>query len=275
MTAAVQPTAITEGGLYPVYNEVKYHAHPTSLSHSGAKVLLDRPSKFAYQRANPVHRDVFDFGSAAHALVLGMPVDELLEVVDADSWRTNAAKEARDAARARGVAPVLTSEWQQISDMAAALLADPFASSVLAGGDREVSAFCEDPETGVMRRARFDHLTDDLVTDYKTAADASDESFSKAAANYGYAMQHAWYVDILADLDHPVRSLLFVVQEKEPPYDVNVCELTFNAVTWGRDRNRVALQRFRDCTESGKWPGFTPEVSPIDLPDWAYRKAIA
>ena len=50
-------------GLVHGMPEDEYHAHPTSLSVSGAKTLLKSPARFQWERQNPVYKDVFDFGS--------------------------------------------------------------------------------------------------------------------------------------------------------------------------------------------------------------------
>jgi hypothetical protein len=162
--------------------------------------------------------------------------------------------------------------------MAKALREHSLAHRLLANGEPEVSAFCECPETGVLRRSRFDwHETSGILVDYKTCASAEPGAFSRAAASFGYHMQAAWYLDIAADLDLNPRGFLFIAQEKEPPYLVSVVELVADALEVGRQRNRVALERFRDCTESGIWPGYTrdDEITPIDLPRWAYLEETA
>jgi phage recombination protein Bet len=61
------------------------------------------------------------------------------------------------------------------------------------------------------------------------------------------------------------------VQEKEPPYLVTVIELPPELVDIGRARNRRALERFRDCTESDLWPGYVPDDTFANPPRPAGR----
>lgn len=250
-------------------DEATYHAHPTSLSVSGAKVLLKAPALYKWQREHPVHRDVFDVGSAAHALVLG--VGAPIAVIDADSWRTKAAQEAKVEARAKGETPLLAADYQRVQDMADVLSTHRLAMRLLSEGEPEVSAFAPDEATGVTRRARFDWLGSRILTDYKSAASSEPGTFIKAAVNFGYAMQAGWYLDIARDLGHPADAFAFIVQEKEPPYLVTVIELPAELVEIGRSRNRRALERFRDCTESGLWPGYVPDdtFAQPSAPRWA------
>lgn len=255
-------------GIHPAIDENEYHGHPGSLSVSGAKLILKAPALFKYRQTNPEHSDVFDFGRAAHATVLG--VGSPIRQVDADSWRTNAAKEAREKAREAGETPLLVADYLRVCDMAAELRKVALIRQLMDGGQPEVSAFCTDEATGVMRRSRFD-LLDDLIVDYKTAMSAEPGAFGRAAASFGYHMQAAWYEQIALDLGLKVRGFLFVVQEKTAPYLTSVCELVPDATARGAELNRRALERFRDCTESGMWPGYGDGIASVDIPRYAYN----
>ena len=276
-------TAVAEwqAGVYPDMPDVEYHLDPVpggSLSSTGARRILDCPAKFRYEQDHPVYKQVFDFGSAAHKLVLGTGPE--LVVIDAEDWRTKAAREARDEARAFGKSPVLTHEYEQVKAMAAEIRWHPLAGRLFnpADGQAEVSLFWVDAEYPVWRRARLDWLRPGtetrraLIIDYKSADSASPDAFAKSAANLGYHQQDAFYGDGVRALgldDDP--GFLFVVQEKTPPYLVTVCELTGVAREVGRQRNRRAIERFRDCREAGIWPGYSDGVEYISLPAWALR----
>ena len=248
-------------GVYDI-GETEYFADP-ALSCSGAKLLLPPscPAKFRYLQDHPEaaeRKDVFDFGSAAHKMVLGAGPE--LALVDALDWRGKEAKEAREAARAEGATPLLLADFTKVQAMAKAIRAHPIAGPLLnpeRGGEPEQSLFWLDYETGVPCRARADWLPDTgpgryIITDYKTCSSADPDAIAKAAANYGYYMQADWYCTGIRDLvavDDP--AFLFVFQEKDPPYLITVAELDDEARRIGRARNRQAIERFRDCTEAG------------------------
>ena len=265
-------------GFYDDIPEAEYHADPDSLSVSGAKVLLKAPALFQWQRTHPVHKDVFDIGSAAHALVLGAGAP--LEVVDADSWRSKSAQAIRDAARAQGLTPILEADHRRVIAMADALSAHTLAMRLLSDGKPEVSAYCEDEATGVTRRARFDWLGSSILTDYKTAATVDPRDLAGrygAVKKWGYDQQAAWYLDIARDLGHPAKAFAFIFQAKEPPYLVTVAQVPEDALWEARQRNATALQRFRDCTEAGVWPGYLPDTAfaSLSLTDQTYIEETA
>jgi len=268
---------MSEPGFYDDLPEADYHADRTSLSQSGAKLLLKSPALFRYEQEHPRTSDAFDFGSAAHAVALGQSLDSVY-VAPFDDWLKRKGPvggcayttDEKRIAQEDGLAPLLPEQWLKVCDMAEVLAEHDLAMQLLTGGHSEVSAYAVDDATGVMRRCRFDYLHDDLGVDYKTSFTSDPREFGRSAANFGYHQQDAWYRDVAYDLGYPLRGFLFVVQMKEPPYLVSVCELTPDAVQRGRDLNQRALEMFRDCTDSDIWPGWGDDIHPIDLPAWAY-----
>lgn len=265
-------------GFHDNIPEADYHADRTSLSVSGAKVILKAPALFRWQQEHPVHKDVFDFGSAAHKAVLGVGCELVVHEYDAEKVKspkaTSAWKAQQTEVRRAGNVLLLPDEYEAVMQMADRLSEHTLAMRLLSEGKPEVSAYTLDGATGVTRRGRFDWLGETILTDYKTAASSEPVAFVKAAVNFGYHMQHAWYLDLARDLGHPGKAFAFIAQEKEPPYLVTVIELPPELVDIGRRRNRAALERFRDCTESDLWPGYVPDdqFAQPSAPAWALRE---
>lgn len=312
MTAIVaEPLVITEPGIYTGIPDAVYHADPVpggSLSSSGARKLLPPscPARFRWERDHPVYKDVFDFGSAAHRLVLGTgPRIAIIDTAciqrladstddpklaklyaetarkgDPETWASSAAKAARELARADGAVPLLIADFDKVSAMAAAIQSNPLAAALLCGEDvqAEVSLFWHDQSFGIWRRARLDALRlpgssnllrGPVVADYKSATSASPAAFARSAANYGYHQQDAWYRDAVEAVLGERPSFYFIAQEKEPPYLITVCELDHDAEVAGRALNRQAMEIYRDCAEAGSWPGHYDGIARISLPIWA------
>lgn len=273
-----EPTTITEPGVYDLPVET-YHRDPVeggSLSASGMRRLIPPscPAKFRWHadNAGEEHAPHFDFGSAAHKLVLG--AGQEIEVVDADSWRTKDAREARDAAYAAGRIPLLAADYQTVEDMADALRSHPIAGRMFVPGrgKPEQTLVWRDERTGIMCRALLDWLPDSgrVFPDYKTALSAWPEDFRRPADNYGYAQQAAHYLAGVRALGlaGDDAAFVFIVQEKEPPYLVSVIELDAPSLRIGEQRNRTALSVFQHCTERGEWPGYGDDVALVSLPNY-------
>lgn len=261
-------------GVFDDMPDDDYHAHP-ALSSSGARKLLapSCPAIFDYERRNGEQkRREFDFGTAAHTLLLGSGPQP--HVIDAENYKTKAAQAERDAAYERGDVPLLPAEFDAVQEMVSAVRNHPRAAELFTAGKPETSLFWTDPATGIACRARPDWLRADMIVDYKTSPSASPSHISKAVADFGYYMQADWYLTAAVELEllEPDAPFYFVFQSKNPPHLIKVVELDEVALDIGRDRNEQAREVFRDCTESGVWPDYGSDIELISLPAWEVRR---
>ena len=274
---------ITEPCLVPDMDEDFYHADPVtggSLSVSGAKLLLQAPAKYDYARRHP-HKSTksMDLGTTVHGLVLG--TGQPIRVIVADDWRKKVTQEARDEAIALGELPMLAKDYQVARDIADAVMKHPTTGGLFTEGDAEVSMFWPDDEFGVMLRGRADYLTHfgglPTIVDFKTTADASpgDDGFGKSAYKFAYWMQDPWYREGWAyhlgcrpdDID-----FVFACVETEPPYCVATYRIKPEHVELGREQNRIARERFRDCMKADRWPGYSEEIEDLELPRYGVQR---
>lgn len=255
--------------------EAKYHAHPGSLSHSGAKLILPPscPAKYRWQQDHGrPPKKAWDIGHAAHKLVLGTGPE--LVLIDRPRWDTNEVKAQLAEIRAAGKVPLKRGEWDAVHDMANAISQHPLASELFnpANVRIEQSLFWTDDATGVARRARLDAWGVDAIVDYKTTQSAEPTNIAKAIYQYRYHMQGGWYLDAAEAVGQPAKRFLLVFQETEPPYLVTVAEPDETALYIGRQLNAQALEIYRDCVESGVWPGYSDhDIELVGLPGWAER----
>jgi hypothetical protein len=275
---------ITQRGVYDMPAHV-YHADPVaggSLSSTGARKLLPPscPALFKHYVDNgqPPKRE-FDIGHAVHSEILG--VGEPVEVIEADGYRTKAAKAQRDEAYAAGRVPVLAHEWQAVKDIADTVRAHPVAGPLLdRDGPVEQVLVWQDPETGVMCRAMLDKQVTDgqrlIIVDVKSTASADPTSISKSVHTYGYGQQADWYLagaKALGLHQGVEPAFVFVFVEKTPPHLVTVTYLDEDALTWGARLNGRALSIYRHCAATGHWPGYgADQLVKTSLPPWAIRQ---
>jgi len=261
----------------------RYHADdiadtPT-LSSSIASLLCTATPLHAYTahpKLNPdwkpaKDKDAWDFGTCAHALLLE-GIDRAV-VVDADSWRTNAAKEERDAARAAGQVPLLTKDWDAMQAMVAAVReqmarhqADP---PLFTDGKPEQTIVWE--EDGVVCRARIDWLRDDhaAVDDLKTTSrSANPDAYKRNLFSVGGDVQCAFYLRGLKRLAGVDAQWRWVVVETSPPFAVSVISPGPDVLALGEAKVEYAIRRWRECLSSGEWPGYPLEVVRAELPPW-------
>jgi len=156
----------------------------------------------------------------------------------------------------------------------------PFARELLrAKGAEELSLRWIDQATGVLCKGRIDRLTmvgdEAVMVDVKTLGKpASTHNFQQAIQTYDYHGQAAHYLFGLNTLmpDAPIPKAVWLVCETDAPYQIRVFEADDEALAIGADEMAKALQRFKECQETGFWPGWGDGMDVAGLPPWAYKR---
>lgn len=275
---------ITKPGLYFDVPTDAYFADPCpspSLTQSVAKLLIDRSPRHAWQAHPKLNPDwkadddrKFDVGNIAHALMIGR--GKSIVVLDGfDDWRTKAAKEKRDEAAAEGKLAVLGKHFA-LADRMTRSAREQLDQRGLAhlfekGNGEVVLAWCEDD---IWLRQMVDWLTPALDTfiDFKTTdMSAAPHGLPRMMVNAGWPIQAAMAergLDALDAQNAGRRQFLFVVQETEPPYLLNVVRISEYALTMGRKQLQYAVDIWRRCFAENRWPGYPSEIIVPDYPNW-------
>lgn len=263
-------TDLPTSGLHDGIDETAYHSDRRSLSSTGAKTLhFEGPRIFRWKQDHPVHKDVFDFGSVVHALILGVGDFEVLEH---DSWRTKAAQADRDAARAAGRAPILRKDYDAAVAMRDAVLENKLAAGILSEGRPEVSMWATDPETGVLMRGRIDWLRTNAFTDVKSVAGSINPAdITKTVWNLRYHFQAAFYQRILTLNGIEELPPLWLTVSKEAPHEALVYQPDDYLMKRAHEEVDLALSTYGHCLQTDTWPGLTPndQIHTITAPRWA------
>jgi len=252
-------------GIYDGISSADYHKDPALGSTSLKTLATKTPAHYQHDKTHPKFSDAFTLGTAAHSLILEQDVSNIVSV-DADNWLTKAAKEAKAAALAAGQQPLLRKEVEQVKAMHAAVMSHPQARTLFKGHKAEQSVFWK--EDSLMLKCRPDAWKPGLLVDLKTTVNADPNEFGKTAYNFGYHQSAAHYIDGVKAATGEELPFLFVLVEKHAPYLVSVVELDWEAIDYGRQLNDRAKRIYRECSDTGNWPGY-PAVEPIELPNYA------
>lgn len=268
-------------GLVHDLDEQLYHSLP-GVSSTGAKKLLQSPAHYQnYINGDHETKPAWDIGSAVHTKVLGVGADiaiypdgtshETHTMLDDDgnevvhktvlsktgALGTNASKDFERVSRAAGLIPIKRVQANVINRMAESMLGNDTIRALMSNGNPEVSMFGTDPQTGVDERGRVDWLGRRMV-DVKThAGEATESGFARAVFKFGYDVQFGWYEHLHELITGERLPWLFAVVESQAPYLSNVFVLGEDEQKMGRDKARLARERYAECRESGRWPGYT------------------
>ena len=279
MLGGVRMLALTEGVHDGIAAQV-YHGDPCpepSLSSSIGRLIVDetpRHAWLAHPRLNPrfvpQQKTEFDIGTAAHDLLL--EGEERMVVIAANSFRTKAAREARDAAYAEGKTPLLVDRVNSVRAMVASARAqlehhEDARGAFENGKPEQTLVWREGP---IWCRARLDWLPigGNVFFDYKsTGGSANPDEWVKRAYDTGVDFQDAFYRrGIRAALGIEGAQMRFVVQETEPPHALTVCAFTPYARELADRKVEEALGWWAWCTKHGRWPGYPKRTAWLEPP---------
>lgn len=266
-------------------SESEYHADPCetpSLSASVAHTLVSRSPAHAYLQHPKLggkprsSTKQMDRGARLHKMLLGEGRD--IVAVDADDWRSKAAREARDELRAKGAIPVLLHELELEVEIAKRLqerLAIEF--NTVLDGESELSVFWQETATdgtAIPCRGMLDHWKRDAATifDLKMCRSAHPRACQSHMIGYGHDIQCTAYTRALGRVFPELLGRVDFVTlfcEMEEPYLITPARRAGSMMELGEARWLRAVNLWSECLRSGKFPGYTQEIIAIEAPNWA------
>lgn len=258
-------------GVYFGLASEKYFSDPR-INASGLKILAEKPG--AYYKASLTEKRApsraFMLGSAIHTMVLENDqfYNRYTVMGDDVNGRTKEGKQAKKDAASGGLEVINSSDFHIIKSAYEAVFKNKLAAKLFSSGKPEVTV-CSQID-GVPAKARLDWYRSNVIVDLKTTDSIAE--FSKSMAKYLYHLQSAWYMDCCRAAGMGIQKFLFVVVEKAYPYGVIVYEIDDEALWEGKVRYLKALQTYKQCTDSGIWPGYGDNLQILSLPRWALSK---
>lgn len=272
-------------GLHTDVPAERYHADPCSepsLSSSIAHMLVTetpRHAWFAHPRLNTMMEareptSAMALGSIVHEMVLGRGGG--IEVVDADDWRTKAAKEARAAATAAGKTAVLLKTMVDAETIRDAIMhcleetpeasdfEHPDARSEIVGVWRDIG--------GPMCRIMVDRLSPEgVIYDLKITGKGLDNLSLSRQLEDGYACRAAFYLRGLSRIAPDMAGLLryrWIFAEATPPHAVRIVEADQRTIELGDREAALGIATWDRCLRLGQWPGWPRGVAKIGMGAW-------
>lgn len=268
----------------------EYHADTSAVSHSALeKFRQSVPLYHGLYVTKTLQPDeptpAMALGTAVHALLLEPErFDSICAVAPTVNGRTNEGKAIKAEFEARSVGrTIITAEQlMQARLMADAARRNKLAAKLLDAPGRKEATFKLRDETGLTVKARMDLLLDCGVTvDIKTAIDPSPAAFARAAVNFAYARQQAFYCRVrqaAMGIDRDAAEFLFIVVGSTAPHECAVYQLDYDAAELGWTQTIADLERLSDVTATGKWDSpFNEQSEPIRLsfPGYAFKQENA
>lgn len=237
------------------------------------------PAKFRWKQENPEDPSpVLMFGRMAHKMLLEPETfhDEFV-IAPEINRRTKDGKAEWEAFCAENVGKTVVDadSYNTAKDMIA-VCRDTLYVDYYLDGEHELPLFWTDDVTGEICKVRLDCLSNGdygvTIVDYKTTQSADTDSFIRSAVNYGYDFQAAMYMEGVRNaLGEDDIEFIFIAQEKDPPYAVNILRADPLVIKRGREMFRDLIERYHECKITDNWYGYLGKhgiVNELTLPAW-------
>lgn len=222
------------------------------------------PEKFMYAKENPEPpTPAMLFGVLAHLALLEPSsfVERYTFAPEGIDRRTKVGKalwaEFVEAAGDRTV--VTKDDWGTVCLMADKVNEIDLARKLLCGEHERVFRWT-DETTGEECKIRVDSIRMvggvPVIVDYKTTTDASFNAFARKCVNMGYDFQAGMYTEGVEIVSGMKPRFVFIVQETEPPFAVNILEADDEFTQRGRDLFRELLGIYHECKTTDNWYGY-------------------
>lgn len=215
-------------------------------------------------------------GTLLHRLLLDKGKE--IAVIDAPDFRTNAARDARDAAIDCGKMPVLQHQFAQKAAVAAKLRDQLEARGYVFDGQSELAIEWRDGD--VLCRSMLDHarVKDGAIFEIKKVESANPKKIARTFVDYGYDIQYTAHTRALAKLRPEFEGRIdftFLFLEIEPPYSVVPVKPDGALREIGALRWEQALRTWRECLAANRWPGYADgEPVVLEAPQWVVTEQL-
>ncbi|MBC7939734.1 MAG: PD-(D/E)XK nuclease-like domain-containing protein [Chitinophagaceae bacterium] len=270
-----------------------------ALTQSIAKVLLAKSPLHAWTehpRLNPDYvaeeKDEFDFGEAAHDLLLEGGTGKICVIKPEDyrskptkanpeggipkGWTNGAIRAARDDARKNRLVPILP--WHEAQLLAMVKVArecinDSEIAEAWNGGTSEVKLHWQEGSTHC--RGRIDRLSHarNIIFDYKSTNNANPEAFLRTIINLGYDVQDAFYRRGISAETKRDPKFVFLAQEREAPFACSLVALDPAMQEMADRKVSFAMALWARCMETGRWSAYGNRIHYVEPPVWYAAQA--
>jgi CRISPR/Cas system-associated exonuclease Cas4 (RecB family) len=263
---------IYKPGYYTDLPMSEYHKSSTGISKSSlTKLMNGSPKKYRFWRDKPSPTSAaLAFGTLAHQLILEPEdfykenqVTELLRS-GTKAWKAEEEESGKNLVKEK--------EWNELHQIRRSIENHSLGKRLIDGeGEVESTSIWEDEKTGLILKCRPDKIARKLgiVVDIKTSRDIRPQSFIRDASKLHYHLSSAMTLEGLRANAQDFNEYVFLVIEKEAPFEVAIYMNDEEAIKRGLAEMRATLELLRRHETSDYWPGIADDtILDLPLPKW-------
>jgi len=252
-----------------------YHmrsASPRNLNAPVSKSLLWDFNQSPYKWRHSIGiaaTKAMDLGTLIHSAILepNIPLEDIAAISPFSDYRTKAAQEWRDDARAMGKM-IATSEDITIASSCEKVFSEDYAYRFGGGYKSEVAVFGIIGATGI--KGMIDLVPDnlDLLVDLKTTAKIGNlRNITNTIIDRGYHWQAALYLDLWNSASGEKRTRFVICFiEVDSPHESAWVEVSPELIEAGRVGYMNAVAKWQACCATDTWPRQHEGITIIEKP---------
>lgn len=166
-------------------------------------------------------------------------------------------------------------EFDNIREMRAVIQSDQEALDLLSDGEAEVSGYFVDQEYDIPCKIRIDWINkkEKIIVDLKSCADARHFPFRKAAFDFGDDLQAFMYLLGVTEITGEAHNdFTFICVESKGYHGLRIYEADEEMQQTGYAKYQKAIVLYKQCLESGEWPGYDSTPKPLGSPSYAKER---
>jgi len=247
-------------------------ASPSNLGGPVSKSLLWDFNQSPYKWRHGTGREVtkaMDLGTLIHSAILepNIPLDQIAAVSPYADFRTKAAQEWRDDARAMGKMIATDADIRAASGCEA-VFSEDYAERFAGGYKSEVAVFATIGATKIKGMIDIVPNNLDLLVDLKTTSKIGNlRNITNMIVDRGYHWQAALYLDLwnAASGENRTRFVICFI-EVDAPHETAWVELTPEMIDAGRIGYMNAVSKWQACCAMDCWPRQHEGITKIEKP---------
>lgn len=219
----------------------------------------------------PFSAPALEIGSATHLAVLEPERASKLIIQGPKDRRGKKWTEAKDGLT-EGQILLTEKDYNDVARMRDTIWSNTFFASILTSPDAKYERAAFFKHRGEDCKAKIDCDQPDVIIDLKTSADASPRGFAQSVSKFGYHQQaasyrHGWNQASGAG----IKTFLFLVIEKTPPFAAAVYELDAATMAEGWASYNAAIDLELQCREGKHYHAYPEERMLLSMPPYSFR----
>lgn len=284
-----------KGPFFGIFTELHNEAYHGSegVSHSGLGAIDESPASYREWKLNPPEETkALRDGKRFHTCLLEPDLFSKMYRVKPErekrskedkAWWVEFEKELAES----GQVLATQEEMDLCFRMQDSLLKNQLVRRALIGA-KEVSAWAQEPNTGVLVKARTDIINAaGVIVDLKTTDDCSEEEFARSVAKYKYHRQNIFHMNVInmalekcgplmveGKEVKQVRDPIILAVEKRPPFNWEMYVMHIDDLQVGFDEYVKALEVYAACLKTDTWPTRGGVIKELRLPKYYKRPEV-